>query len=66
MSSTKKKRQDKPIIRTKQAPRDKFPAFDELVVGGSVPRVKVKVFPSRGKGKNKPTDHLVVELQCEV
>lgn len=65
MLSTKKKKQGKPNTRTKR-PRDKFPAFDELVVGGAVPRVKVKVFPSRGKGKNKPADHLVVELQCEV
>lgn len=66
MSSTKKKRQGRPPIRTKRALRDKFPTFDELVVGGAVPRAKVKVFPSRGKGKNKPADHLVVELQCEV
>ena len=65
MLSTKKKKQGKPNTRTNR-PRDKVPAFDELVVGGAVPRVKVKVFPSRGKGKNKPADHLVVELQCEV
>lgn len=66
MSSTKKKKQDRPTTRTKRPSRDKFPAFDELVVGGAVPRVKVKVFPSRGKGKNRPAEHLVVELQCEV
>ena len=66
MSSTKKRRQSKPIARTKQTPKEKFPAFDDFVVEGAVPRVKIRLFPSKGKSRNKPTDHLVVELQCEV
>ena len=66
MSPIKKRRQSKSIARTKQTAKEKFPAFDDLVVEGAVPRVKIRLFPSKGKSRNKPTDHLVVELQCEV
>lgn len=66
MSPTKKRRQGKPTASSRKSQKERSLTFDDLVVEGAVPRVKVIIFPSRKKSTNKPTDRLVVELQCEV
>lgn len=66
MTPVKKRKPGKPAARPKKTPKKDSPSFDELVVEGSLPRVKVLVYPSRGRSKTKPDDQLVIELQCEV
>ena len=66
MTQIKKNKPGKPNRRTKQSPKGKFPTLDDLVVDRSLPRVHVRVFPSRKKRGNKPSDQMVIELQCEV
>jgi len=66
MTQTKKRKPSKPAARSKKTSKKESPTLDDLVVEGSLPRVKVRVYPSRRRGKNKPDNQLVVELQCEV
>ena len=66
MTKIKQSRTNKPAGRPKPSLKKKFPRFEELIVEGSLPRVKVRVFPSRKKSKTKPADQIVIELQCEV
>lgn len=66
MTVTKKNKPRIPNRRTKQPAQDRFPTLDHFVLDGSLPRVHVKVFPSRKKSRNKPNDQIVLELQCEV
>jgi hypothetical protein len=66
MTRSKGRRTSQPANRPGPASKKKSPGFDELIVDRSLPRVKVRVFPSRKKSKAKPDDQLVIELQCEV
>lgn len=66
MTKIKPSRTSRSATRPKPGLKKKLPRFDELVVERSLPRVKVRVFPSRKKSKTKPDDQLVIELQCEV
>ena len=66
MTHIKKNKPGRPRRRTKQISKDKFLTLDDLVVYRSLQRVHVRVFPSRNKGGNKPSDQMVIELQCEV
>jgi hypothetical protein len=66
MNKVKKNKPGKPRSRTKPVSKERFPSLDDLVLDRSIPRVHVKVFPSRKKSGNKPSDQMVIELQCEV
>lgn len=66
MTHNKKNKPGKPSRRTKQGSKEKFPTLDDLVVDHSLPRVHVRVYPSRKKSRTKPNDQMVIELQCEV
>jgi hypothetical protein len=66
MTHGKKRIPNKPAARPKKTSKKDTPSFDDLVLEGSLPRVKVRVFPSRGRSKTKADDQLVIELQCEV
>ena len=66
MTEIKKKKPGKTATHPSQSSKKKYPSFDDLVVEHSLPRVKVRIFPSRRKSKSKPNDQIVIELQCEV
>lgn len=66
MTEIKKRKPSSPASRPGKSSKKKYPSFDDLVVGNSLPRVKVRLFPSRRKSKSKPNDQIVIELQCEV
>jgi hypothetical protein len=66
MARIKKRNPSKPVTRPKKSSKKDISSFDNLVVEGSLPRVKVKLFPSRRKSKAKSDEQLVIELQCEV
>lgn len=66
MTQKKRRKPSKPATRPRKTSKKDPKTLDDLVVDGSLPRVKVRVFPSRKRSKNKSDDQLVVELQCEV
>jgi hypothetical protein len=66
MTDIRKNKPKRPSRHPQQVSKDRFPTLDDLVLDRSLPHVHVKLFPARKKRGNKPTDQLVIELQCEV
>lgn len=66
MTYIKKNKPSKPGRSRKQNSKAKFPTLDDLVLDHSLPRIRVKVYPSRKKSVSKPNDQIMIELQCEV
>ncbi len=66
MTPIKKRKFPKPNKRSTPTSKTESLTLEDLVVDGSLPRVKVKVSPLRSKSRSKPNERLVIELQCEV
>lgn len=66
MTDIKKNKPGKPSRRKKRVSKERFPSLDDLVLDRSLPRVHVRLYPSRKKSGTKPSDQMVIELQCEV
>lgn len=66
MTQIKKRKPNKLNRHPKPSSKKNSLTLDELVVDGSLPLIKVRVYPSRNKSRSKSNNRIVIELQCEV